>query len=89
MVLVHILDPAELSLPFDGVSDFIDMETGERLEADAALVRRAYRDAIDGAIAGFRARCGALRVDFRLATTERPPVAFLTELLADRKRLGA
>ena len=89
VVLVQVLDPAELTLPFDGVSDFIDMETGERLEADAALVRRAYRDAIGAAIDGFRARCGALRVDFRIATTERSPADFLNELLADRKRLGA
>ncbi|MEI6675022.1 MAG: DUF58 domain-containing protein [Verrucomicrobiota bacterium] len=89
VVLVHVLDPAELSLPFDGVSDFIDMETGERLEAEAALVRRAYREAIGAAIDGFRARCGALHVDYRIATTDRPPSVFLTELLADRKRLGA
>jgi len=89
VVLVQVLDPAELSLPFDGVSDFIDMETGERLEADAGLVRRAYRDAIGAAIDGFRARCGALRVDFRMATTDRSPAAFLTELLGDRQRLGA
>ena len=89
VVLVQVLDPAELDLPFDGASDFIDMETGERLEADAALVRRAYRDAIGTAIDGFRARCGALRVDFRIATTDRTPSDFLNELLADRKRLGA
>jgi len=89
VVLIHVLDPAELDLPFDGVSDFIDMETGERLEADAALVRHAYQEAIGAAIDGFRARCGALRVDFRIATTDRSPSDFLNELLADRKRLGA
>ena len=89
VVLVQVLDPAELDLPFDGVSDFIDMETGERLEADAALVRRAYREAFGAAIAGFRERCGALRVDFRIATTDRTPGDFLRELLAERKRLGA
>lgn len=89
VVLVQVLDPAELDLPFDGVSDFIDMETGERLEADAALVRRSYREAIGAAIEGFRARCGALRVDFRVATTDRSPSDLLNELLADRKRLGA
>ena len=89
VVLVQVLDPAELDLPFDGVSDFIDMETGERLEADAALVRRAYCEAIGAAIDGFRARCGALRVDFRIATTDRTPSDFLNELLADRNRLGA
>ena len=89
VVLVQVLDPAELDLPFDGVSDFIDMETGERLEADAALVRKSYRDAIGAAIESFRARCGALRVDFRIATTDRTPADFLNSLLADRKRLGA
>jgi len=84
VILVQVLDPAELDLPFDGVSDFIDMETGERLEADAALVRRAYCEAISSAIESFRARCGALRVDFRIATTERSPAEFLNELLAGR-----
>jgi uncharacterized protein (DUF58 family) len=88
VVLVQVLDPAELNLPFDGVSDFIDMETGERLEADAALVRRTYREAINTAIDNFRTRCGALHVDFRIATTDRTPTDFLNELLADRKRLG-
>jgi uncharacterized protein (DUF58 family) len=89
VVLVHVLDPAELDLPYDGISDFIDMETGERLETDAALVRRAYREAVEAAITSFRERCGALRVDYRLATTNRTPADFLNELLADRKRLGA
>jgi uncharacterized protein (DUF58 family) len=89
VVLIQVLDPAELDLPFDGVSDFIDMETGERLEADAALVRRAYCEAIGAAIDGFRERCGALHVDFRIATTDRSPSDFLNSLLTARKRPGA
>ena len=88
VILVQTLDPAELDLPFDGVSDFIDMETGERLEADVAMVRRSYREAITTAIDGFRQRCGSLRVDFRTATTDRTPSDFLNELLSERKRLG-
>lgn len=89
VVLVHVLDPAELELPFDGVSEFIDMETGERLEADAALVRRSYREAIGAAMDGFRQRCGALCADYRIATTDRPPADFLRELLSERTRTGA
>ncbi len=84
VMLVHVLDPAELDLPFDGVSDFIDMETGERLETDAALIRRSYREALDSAIESFRTRCGSLRVDFRTATTDQPPADFLTQILASR-----
>ena len=89
VILVQVLDPAELNLPFEGISDFIDMETGERLETDAALVRRAYQEAITTAIEDCRARCGALRVEFQLATTDLAPEVFLTELLAKRQRLGA
>lgn len=88
VVLIHVLDPAELDLPFDGVSDFIDMETGERLEADATLIRRAYCEAIGAAIDSFRERCGALHVDFRIATTDQSPADFLHTLLAGRKRPG-
>jgi uncharacterized protein (DUF58 family) len=80
VVLVQVLDPSELDLPFDGVSDFIDMETGERLEADTALIRRAYCEAIGSAIDGFRSRCGALRVDFHVVTTDRNPSDILSEL---------
>ncbi|MBC8126021.1 MAG: DUF58 domain-containing protein [Gloeobacteraceae cyanobacterium ES-bin-144] len=89
VVLLQILDPAELDLPFDGVSDFIDMETGERLEADAALIRNSYREALNNAIEGYRIRCGSLHVDFRVVTTERPPAELMSELLADRYRRGA
>lgn len=89
VVLVQVVDPAELEFPFDGASDFIDMETGEHLEADAATIRQSYLDAIAAAIAGYRERCGSLRVDFRIATTDQSPFDFLAGLLADRKRLGA
>ena len=86
VVLVHVLDPAELDFPFAGASDFIDMETGAHLEADAATIRQSYLDAIHAAIDGFRDRCGALRVDYRLATTDHAPMDFLTALLAERSR---
>ena len=88
VVLVQVLDPAEINLPFDGISDFIDMETGERIEADVALIRRSYCEAVAAAIESFRLRCGALRMDFRTVTTDRPVAVFLSELLADRERFG-
>jgi hypothetical protein len=89
VVLLQAMDPAELDFPFRGVSDFIDMETGERLEADAELVRRPYREAVAAAIADIGGRCGALRVEHRVVTTDREPVHWVEELLAERERLGA
>ena len=89
VLLIQVLDPAEIDLPFDDVSDFLDMETGDRLEADPVALRQAYREEIGRAMDDCRARCGALRVDFRVAVTDREPSDFLQALLAERGRIGA
>ncbi len=89
VVLAQVLDPAELDLPFDGVSGFVDMETGELLEADATRLRRSYRESLDAETAAYRSRCGSLGVDFRRVTTDLDPAAFLGEILAGRSRAGA
>ncbi len=89
VVLLQVMDPAEVDFPFRGVSDFVDMETGERLEADGESVQRAYREALAEAIEEIRRRCGALRVEHRVVTTDWDPVVCVEELLAERERLGA
>ncbi len=89
VLLVQILDPAELDLPFDDVSDFIDLETDERLEVDPVALRGAYREEIGRAMDDCRGRCAALRVDYRIVTTDMQPMEFLQALLAERSKLGA
>ena len=89
VLLLQILDPAELDLPFDDVSDFIDLESGDRLEVDPVSLRAAYREELGRAIDSCRSRCASLRVDFHLVTTDTPLLAFLQPLLANRRRLGA
>lgn len=43
VVVFHIQDPAEITFDFDGASLFRDLETGEELEVDPAVVRDDYR----------------------------------------------
>lgn len=46
VVLVEVMDAAELSLPGRGVSRYVDMETGERVTCHPDMVRRAYTEAM-------------------------------------------
>jgi len=50
VILLQILDPAELELSFERVAQFVDMETGEKLEIDPALARLAYKAELQKAI---------------------------------------
>src|SRR5262249_39041659 len=62
VILLQILDPCELELSIDRVAEFIDMETGEKLELDPALARLAYKQELQKAIDYNRERCAVLNV---------------------------
>jgi uncharacterized protein (DUF58 family) len=46
VVVVQVLDPAELSFPFQGPLAFRGLEGGERIETDGATARQGYLDAL-------------------------------------------
>jgi uncharacterized protein (DUF58 family) len=46
VVLFHVLDQVELDFDFDRPARFVDMEGGETLMADPALIARRYRDVV-------------------------------------------
>ena len=48
VVVFHIQDPAEISFDFEGAAIFRDLETGEELEVDPAVVRSDYRRKMAG-----------------------------------------
>lgn len=69
VILLQLLDPAELELSFDRAAEFVDMETGERIEIDPALARLAYKRELQKAIDRARERCAVMNVDYRLVST--------------------
>ncbi|MEK0445560.1 MAG: hypothetical protein RLZZ399_881 [Verrucomicrobiota bacterium] len=88
VVLLQILDPVELELSIDTVSEFVDMETGERLELDPAHARKAYKDELQRFIDGIRERCGVMNVDYRLVSTADGFDDFIQQYLIDRRRMA-
>lgn len=88
VILLQVLDPCELDLPIDRVAEFLDMETGEKLEIDPALARSCYKQELQKAIDECRGKCAVLNVDYRLVSTAESFEGFLAQYLAERRRMS-
>jgi uncharacterized protein (DUF58 family) len=85
VVVFHILDEAELRLPFRGPLVFRDIESGHTLPAYPDVLRRAYREAVDMFVEEYRKGCTAHSVDYVLMDTATPFDKALTAYLSRRK----
>lgn len=88
VILFHVMDPGEQELPAAGEAIFFDPETGEELGANSAALRRQYRDAVDGAIAGWRKEALRWGAEYAHLTTDTPLGVALRQFLRKRSRLG-
>lgn len=84
VVVLHILDPAERTFPFDDVATFEDLETGEKVPADPEKIRLEYRSLIEKHIASLREKLGRDRVQHVLMETSTPLEIALRHFLRDR-----
>ncbi|MCZ7647499.1 MAG: DUF58 domain-containing protein [Planctomycetota bacterium] len=69
VLLLHLLDDAELNFPYRGLIDFKDLETGERMEVEAELLREAVQDGVREFIAQCRRACGDAKIDYHVLNT--------------------
>jgi len=88
VLVFHIMDPGELELPAAGEAVFFDPETGEELGTNSAALRRQYRVAVEGAIAGWRREALRVGAEYALITTDTPFGLALRRFLGKRSRLG-
>jgi uncharacterized protein (DUF58 family) len=89
VILFHLLDHAEIDFPFTALADFIDMETGERLQIDPRYVRGEYLREMEEFCAGFQRETSQTLVEYARVDTSRPFELMLAEYLARRQRLAA
>jgi uncharacterized protein (DUF58 family) len=88
VVLLQVLDPVELELSLNTVSEFVDLETGERLELDPVYARKAYKEELQRFIDQIRERCGVMNVDYRLVSTVEGFDSFIQQYLQERRRMA-
>ena len=85
--VLHVLDPHERTLPYDGLTEFHALESTNRMLVNPASIRREYVAKMDAFLARSRDTLAAGGVDYHLVSTDRPLEATLLDLLVARSRL--
>ena len=86
VIVFHLMDPAELTFPFDRASRFRDIELGDEVMAVPSVVRNDYLDAVKGAIDRYKRELGSGGIDYRLIDTSTPLEFALISYLSTRGR---
>jgi hypothetical protein len=87
VIVVHVLDPAERTFPFDEVATFRDLETGDRLPVIPGRLRTEYLEQFGQHVDAMGRRLGENRFDYVLADTSQPLDRLLFEFLVRRERM--
>lgn len=85
-ILLHTLDHAELTFPFDRPTHFQGLESSGRLAADPRVVRDRYLSAVKSFIAELRKGCHAQEADYQVLDTSEPLNVALSAYLATRMK---
>jgi uncharacterized protein (DUF58 family) len=73
VIVFHVMDSAEIELPFDGNILFEDMERADlRVTADPQTIRQVYRGVVEEFIDQVRKECHASAIDYQLLSTSTP-----------------
>ncbi|MCX7806032.1 MAG: DUF58 domain-containing protein [Planctomycetota bacterium] len=86
VLLFHLLDPAETEFPYTRLTDFVDMETGERLQVDPRYARGEYLAQLEAFCARMGRSCAEAGAEYARIVTGTPFDAALAMYLARRAK---
>jgi uncharacterized protein (DUF58 family) len=73
VIVFHVLDPAELNLPFDGNILFEDLETASlQVITDPRAIRSTYEQVVKEFVNDLRKQCHDNTIDYQLISTATP-----------------
>jgi uncharacterized protein (DUF58 family) len=88
VILFHVLDEAEVRFPFDGVVEFEEPESHEKLQVDAGGFRSDYLAEIGKFRERYRRECFQSGIDYVALDTSMPFDKALVEYLVNRRSRG-
>lgn len=88
VVVLRVLDPAEIDFRFDEAAMFYDLESGRELYVEPQATRERYLARFAEHAAAVTAACNRLGVDFYQLTTAQPVELALFDFLNSRLRRG-
>jgi uncharacterized protein (DUF58 family) len=88
VIVLQVLDPAEVTFPFDDVTRIEDMETSREVTSDPRAFRNAYLEEFGRFLQTLQAGCRSAQIDHVVAQTDQRFDLFLGNYLARRQALG-
>jgi uncharacterized protein (DUF58 family) len=88
VIVLHVLDPAEIDFPFSDAASFEDLETGDRMPIVPASVREQYQALVRQHSEALRRLFTDSRIDYALFNTAVPLDYALFHFLSARERLS-
>jgi uncharacterized protein (DUF58 family) len=88
VILFHILDEAEARFPFEGMIEFEDPETTEKLKVEAGAYKASYLTEVEAFCERYRRECIQSGVDYVRLDTSMQFDKALTEYLVSRRARG-
>ena len=86
VILLHVLDPAELDFPFQQVTMFKGLEALGEVVTEPRSLRTAYQEEVRSFLKRVRSGCRARQVDYLTVRTDQPLDTVLTAFLSARKK---
>jgi uncharacterized protein (DUF58 family) len=86
VIVMHVLDPAELDFPFQQVTMFKGLEALGDVIAEPRSLQAAYRREVQAFVKRIRAGCRAQQIDYVTIRTDQPLDAVLRTFLSARKQ---
>jgi uncharacterized protein (DUF58 family) len=86
VVVFHVLDPAELTFPFEAPARFEDLESGDIVTATPRSVRADYLSAMSALLERYRRELRLAGIDYQLLQTSEPLDGALLAYLSARGR---
>lgn len=88
VVCLHVLDPHERTLPYEGLTVFEALERDARMLANPSAIRAEYLARMDAFLARCAGECREGGVDYHLVSTDQPFERTLLDVLSARSRLA-
>jgi uncharacterized protein (DUF58 family) len=88
VIVFHVMDNAELTFPFDSMTEFTDLETTEKTLVSPEGMKPVYMEQLRQFLGQYERGCADLKVDYRLFDTTKPLEIALSEYLYRRSRMA-
>jgi len=86
VIVMHLLDPAEVDFSFQQIQNFRDLESGEELVVEPETFRRTYTERIQKFRDSIESQCLKAHIDYEFVRTSQPLEGVLFQYLSKRAK---